>query len=68
MKLITLQILKQSQCVLLEPVMKIEIVVPEEKSSIVLVELAKRRAQIDSVDQRKSIKVMSLWYGCLHSF
>ncbi|KAB7495614.1 Ribosome-releasing factor 2, mitochondrial [Armadillidium nasatum] len=52
------EILKKGETYLLEPIMKVEVVVPEEKYSKVLADLSKRRADITSVEDRYDIKVI----------
>ncbi|RXG73301.1 Ribosome-releasing factor 2, mitochondrial [Armadillidium vulgare] len=53
------EILKKGETYLLEPIMKVEVVVPEEKYSKVLSDLSKRRADITSVEDRYDIKVIN---------
>lgn len=50
--------LEQSGIILLEPIMKLEVVMPEEYSSRVMGDLGKRRAQIQEVTVRGQYKVI----------
>lgn len=49
--------LRKSETYLMEPVMKVEVVVPEDKTEKVFGELSKRRAQISSVEHRFDYRV-----------
>lgn len=46
---------------LLEPVMRVEIVVPEQYLSAIMKDLPKRRAEIKDIDAYKQNKVMYLF-------
>lgn len=52
------KMLEQSGIILLEPIMKLEVVMPEEYSSRVMGDLGKRRAQIQEVTVRGQYKVL----------
>lgn len=49
--------LNDAGSILLEPIMQLEIVVPEEYSSTVMNDLGKRRAQIQDITVRRNNKV-----------
>lgn len=51
--------LEQAGIILLEPIMKLEVVMPEEYSSRVMSDLSKRRAQIQEVTVRGQYKVIN---------
>lgn len=53
------QVLKASDSCLLEPFMKLEILVAEEYNSSVLADLSKRRANILSISQKQDMKVIN---------
>ena len=49
---------KRAQPVLLEPVMKVEVVVPEEFMGDVLGDLAGRRGQVEGLEKRGSTQII----------
>ncbi|XP_076637284.1 mitochondrial ribosome recycling factor 2 [Colletes latitarsis] len=52
------KLMQSSTVVLLEPIMRLEIVVAEEYSSSVIADLPKRRAEVDNIDVRGQNKVI----------
>jgi elongation factor G len=50
--------LKKTKCVILEPVMKLEVITPDEYLGTVVSNLNARRAHIDLVKQKKNIRVI----------
>lgn len=50
--------LKRASCCLMEPIMDMEIITPEEYLGDVLGDLSSRRAKIESMDQRGSSKII----------
>lgn len=55
--LLRLQLLAQSGTSILEPVMALEVVIPEEYSSMVLADLSRRRSVIENITLRGKSKV-----------
>ena len=53
------QLMRNAELTLLEPIMRLEVVVPEEYSSVVLKDLSKRRAEVQFVDVRRNNKVIN---------
>lgn len=49
--------MKSAGIALLEPIMRLEVVVPEDYLSIILKDLAKRRAEVKYIDVFKQNKV-----------
>jgi len=52
--------LKKTKCVILEPIMKLEVITPEEYLGSVVSDLNSRRAQIKSVRQKKNIRIIEV--------
>lgn len=50
--------MRNAELTLLEPIMRLEVVVPEEYSSVVLKDLSKRRAEVQFIDVRRNNKVL----------
>ena len=50
---------KRARPVLLEPIMKVEVVTPEKYLGDVTAQISSKRAQIDSVDERGNVKVIN---------
>jgi len=51
--------LKRTKCVILEPIMKLEIITPEEYLGAVVSDLNSRRAQIESIKQKRNIRIIN---------
>lgn len=52
-----LQVFSQAESVLLEPLMSLELVVPESHSARLLADLARRRADVQDIHVRHGTKV-----------
>lgn len=52
--------MKSAGIALLEPIMRLEIVVPEDYLSVILKDLAKRRAEVKYIDVFKQNKVKGI--------
>lgn len=50
--------LRSSKCVILEPIMKLEVITPEEYLGEVVGDLNARRAQIEAMDHKKNIRII----------
>jgi elongation factor G len=50
--------LKKTKCVILEPIMKLEVITPEEYLGTVVGDLNSRRAHIGSVNQKRNIRIV----------
>ncbi|MCK4518877.1 MAG: elongation factor G [Candidatus Omnitrophica bacterium] len=50
--------LRKSRCVMLEPIMKLEVITPEEYLGEVVGDLNSKRARIESIDQKKNIRII----------
>jgi len=51
--------LRKSKCVLLEPVMNLEVITPEKYTGDVINDLSSRRAHIDSIEQKADAKYIT---------
>jgi elongation factor G len=50
--------LKKGACRLLEPIMRLEVIIPEEFLGEVLADLSSRRTKINSINQRLKTKII----------
>ncbi len=50
--------LRNAKCVILEPIMKIEIITPDEYLGDVVGDLNSRRAQIESIEHKKNVRII----------
>lgn len=50
--------LRKSRCVVLEPIMKLEVIIPEEYLGSVVGDLNSRRTQIESIDHKKNVRII----------
>jgi len=50
--------LKKAKCVILEPIMKLEVISPEEYLGTVVSDLNSKRAQVKSIEQRRNVRII----------
>ncbi|MCK5306534.1 MAG: elongation factor G [Candidatus Omnitrophica bacterium] len=50
--------LRKNKCVILEPIMKLEVITPEEYLGEIVGDLNSKRARIESIDQKKNVRII----------